>query len=345
MQIPFEKDFRIQYFSLLNDIFDSGFWSEGKKNKEFESKFSDFVNIESRSVSSGGSALYAILKYINVEGYDVIVPTNTFIADARAVRLAGGNVVYADCNREDLCLSFEDMKSKVTAKTKAVILVHIGGHIAFETHEIAEYCDSHNIYLIEDCAHAHGANWEGKAPGQFGFAGAYSFYATKTMPLGEGGMVVSKDDKFIQWLDMYRNYGKKVDNGHVKYELLDGFNLRMNEFTAALGIIQLDRLPIILEWKRKLASKYDQIFDKHIKFPDGMVSGYYKYIVFDTNIAEETGKVFGLTDLGHHIDGLENMKLPNSEWVSNHHKCVPIYYGYEHYNDDINQLSNALIRR
>ena len=194
------------------------------------------------------------------------------------------------------------MVSKVTADTKAVIIVHIGGHIAFEIEKIAKYCEKHNIALVEDCAHAHGAKWNGKAAGSYGLAGSYSFYATKTMPLGEGGMIVSKKTELIEWME---------------------------------------RLPVILEWKRSLAQKFDRIFDNRVTLPDGMKSGYYKYIVFDQDLKEETGKVFNHTDFGNEIEGTE-LELPNSYWVAKHHKCVPIYYGWDKAGLSVEEIKKYL---
>ena len=342
MKIFMEDEYISKFFEYEKEIFEDGFWSCGSKNELFEKKFGEKVNLFSRTVSSGGTGLYSILKYINVEGMEVILPTNTFIADAYAIKMAGGKVVYADCNKEDLCLSFNDMKKKITKNTKAVVVVHIGGHIAFQINEIADYCREKGIYLIEDCAHAHGASWNGKSAGSFGFAGFYSFYATKTLPLGEGGMVVSQNEEFINWFEKFRNYGKRVEDGKVLYDLAEGFNFRMNEFNAALGLVQLERLDEILERKRKLAAKYDQIFDKRVVFPEGMQSGYYKYIAFDVNLTEETGRVFGIKDLCHNVEKLD-LELPNSIWVAEHHRCVPIYDGYRYSEESVEFLEKQLI--
>lgn len=342
MIIPFEEEYRKKFYELENQIFDSSFWSEGPMQREFERKFGEYVRLGARAVSSGGAGLLAILEYVGVRGKDVIIPANTFWADARAVQMAGGNVVFADCNKEDLCLSVEDLKKKATKNTKAVIVVHIGGHIAFQIEEIAEFCNNNGIALIEDCAHVHGGWWNGKTGGHYGIAGAYSFYATKTMPLGDGGMVVSKNQDLLDWIEKYRNYGKEVVDGHVYYKIPDGFNLRINEFTAALGIIQVDRMPKIVEWKRNLAKKYDEIFPNRVKFPEGMESGYYKYIVFDTYLKQETGKVFGPGDLGDVIAGVD-AAVPNSHWVTEHHRCAPIYYGYESAEKNIDELREILL--
>lgn len=344
MVLPFEAEYRQRYYQLLDEVFESNFWSDGKMTRKFEEKFEEFTGLFSCAVSSGGAGLLSTLEYVGVRGKEVIVPANTFWATAQAVKKAGARVVYADCNREDLCMSFEDMTKKVTSDTKAVIVVHIGGHIAFEIEKISQYCKEHNIALIEDCAHAHGAEWNGKAAGSWGVAGSYSFYATKTVPLGEGGMVVSTDKELIKWMKKFRNYGKEVINGNVvTYPMKEGFNYRINEFTAALGIVQMERLPMILEWKRNLARKFDCIFDKRVILPEGMKSGYYKYIVFDQDLEEETGKVFNYTDFGNEIEGIE-MVLPNSYWVAAHHKCVPIYYGWDKSNDSVEGIRAHLIK-
>lgn len=342
MKLPFPENTRNKYFDLLNSVFESNFWSEGRMIKDFEKNFTDFTGLNSMAVTNGGIALLSLFEYAGVRGHEVIVPANTFYATSLAAKKAGANVVYADCNRDDLCISLEDIKKKVSAKTKAICVVHIGGHIAFRIDEIAAFCKENNIFLIEDCAHAHGATYKGKAAGSWGLGGAYSFYATKTMPLGEGGMVCSRDNRMLDWLKYYRNYGKHVQNGNVSYKLPNGFNFRMNELTAALGIVQLERLPEILSWKRKLAEKYDRIFEKTVKFPEGMESGYYKYIVFDYELKQATGKVFSKSDFGPEIEGI-HYDLPNSIWIAEHHKCPPIWYGWEHADRSIDELRSLLI--
>lgn len=339
MVLPFDEGCRKRYFSLLNEVFDSNQWSEGKMQRIFEEKFGELVKLSARAMSNGGAGLLAILEYLDVKGKDVVLPANTFWATAQAVKKAGGNPIYADCNKEDLCLSCESVKEKITSNTKVVIVVHIGGHIAFQIEAIKKLCEDKGIFLVEDCAHAHGAEWNKKKAGSWGIAGSYSFYATKTMPTGEGGMVVSKDLNLIDFVEKYRNYGKKVIDGKVTYQITTGFNYRINEMTSALGIVQIERLDDILAWKRQLAEKYDEIFDNRVIFPEGMVSGYYKYIVFDYPLKEQTGQVFGINDLGYRIDN-KKFTLENSEWVVEHHKCAPIYYGW-----DKGMLTSEQLRR
>lgn len=341
MKVIFESEYRKEYIDLLDQVFDSGFLSQGKVQEQFESLFAESAGLECAAVSNGGAALGMLYEYANVKGGDVLVPANTFWATTAAAIRSGGRPVYVDCNRDDLCMSFDDLRRKITSDTRAVCVTHIGGHIAFEIEQIAEFCAHRNIVLIEDCAHAHGADWNGKTAGSWGLGGAYSFYATKTMPLGEGGMLVSRNADFIQWAKMHRNYGKAVCDGRVTYPDPNGFNFRMNEVTAALGIVQLKRLPKILEWKARLAERFDRIFERRVCFPEGMVSGFYKYIVFDYDLAEETGRVFDRTDFGNEIQAVP-ADIPNAEWIADHHRCAPIWYGWEKADLPDDELKKAL---
>ena len=230
---------------------------------------------------------------------------------------AGAHVEFVDCNRDDLCISFDDFVRKAEEhKPKAAWLVHIGGHIAFQVEEIAEYCRSEGIALLEDCAHAHGASWNGKKPGSWGDAGVYSFYATKTISTGEGGLLVSANEDLIKYSKSYRNYGK------FAYKV-EGLNYRMNEFAAAIGSIQTDRLDAIIAWKNEYAEKHlNPNFSKRLVLPENMISGLYKYIVFE-KIKKSTGKVY---DEPCHKIMKKVYDLPNTDWVADHHWCVPLYY-------------------
>ncbi|MFH1090806.1 MAG: DegT/DnrJ/EryC1/StrS family aminotransferase [Pseudomonadota bacterium] len=335
MRIPFEPEYQLQYFELLKEVFKSDFLSEGEMTRRFEAAFAGETGsgVEAIAVTNGGMGLLALLEAAQVAGGEVIVPANTFMATPLAVQRAGGRVVWADCNREDLCLSLSDLKKRITSKTRAVVVVHVGGHLAFEIEEIASFLAEREISLIEDCAHAHGARFRGRAAGTFGLGGAYSFYATKTMPLGEGGMVVTGDRRVADYVRRWRNYGK------FDYEV-SGFNARMNEVTAALGLVQMERLPRILQWKRELAGKYDQIFPRRVRFPQGMISGYYKYIVFETRLKEETGRVF---DRPCHEITKTGEWLPNTDWVRSNHACPPIYYGWDGAELSLSELETRLL--
>ncbi len=315
--IGFEKEDLKTLHEHWNSIVATHQWTEGRFTRAFEEKWSEYNNLESVSFSSWSGAAMAALAYFNLRGKTVLCPSNTFMATPLSVVNAGAQVEFVDCNRHDLCMSCEDLKIKIDAhRPAAVWVVHIGGHVAFEIDEIAALCKSRGIILLEDCAHAHGASWRGKRPGCWGDAGVYSFYATKTISTGEGGMLVTGDKGLAEFARQYRNYGKP------DYAVA-GLNYRMSEFAAALGCVQVDRLDEIVAWKREYArSHLDPLFSNRVVLPEGMMSGYYKYIVFDP-VEKSTGKVY---DTPCHRIMKKGGNFPNTDWVAENHWCPPLYY-------------------
>lgn len=315
--IGFDDRDRGRLHQMWDEIFDSNRWTEGPVTEAFESAWAEWNRLSSVSFSSWTGGALAALDYCDVRSQTVLCPSNTFMATPLAILKAGGKVRFVDCNREDLCVSFADFKAKAEEhKPRAAFLVHIGGHIAFEAEAIADYCRKNDIFLIEDCAHAHGASWYDRFPGSWGDAGVYSFYATKTISTGEGGMLVSSNEDLIAFARAYRNYGKSEHE-------IEGLNFRLSEFAAAIGLVQTERLEEIVREKNNYAREVlDPQHAGRLQLPEGMVSGLYKYIVFN-EIEKSTGKVYDQPChriLSHDVD------LPNTDWVSRNHWCVPIYY-------------------
>jgi len=323
--IGFDMRDKVRLHAMWDEIFDSNRWSEGPFVARFEELWSQWNGLSSVAFSSWSGAAMAALDFIDIRGATVLCPSNTFIATPFSVLRSGGHVQFVDCNRDDLCMSFEDFQRKAEQhKPKAVWLVHIGGHIAFQVDQISAYCRDHGIWLLEDCAHAHGAHWKDRKPGTWGDVGVYSFYATKTISTGEGGMLVSRHPELIEHAKKHRNYGK------FEYEV-HGLNYRMSEFTAALGVVQAERMDQIVEWKNNYAREVlDPQYPGRLQLPDGMVSGLYKYIVFDP-IEKSTGKVY---DQPCHRILKHDIDLPNSDWVAEHHWCVPLYYHGDSVEDE-----------
>lgn len=342
MKLYFTEENINEYMACVKDIVNNNQWSEGKYKKEFEAICEKEFGLRSIAVTNAGSALFLLYKYANVAGKDVLVPGNTCWPTVAAAKLAGANVIYVDCNKEDLCMSYDDMVNRITPNTAAITVVHVGGHIAFEIEKIAGFCKEHHIALIEDCAHAHGAQWNGRKPGSWGIGGAYSFYATKTITTGEGGMVVTANKEVEDYCRCQINYGKTNVNGKLQLAYQDGFNFRISEFTAALGWIQMKNLQNILSEKRMLANKYNAIFDKHIVFPKGMLSGYYKYIAFDQKLKQNVGKVFSENDQCYNIDATVSTELVNCKWIAEHHVCPPIYNGVDYIDKSPDEIKDIL---
>jgi perosamine synthetase len=315
-KINFDLNDKKKLFNYWDDIIKNNVWSHGKYTEIFEEKWSIYNNLDSVSFSSWAGAAEAVLKFYNLEGETILCPSNTFQATPMVTINNGSKVKFVDCNKDDLCISFEDLKKKIEIYSpKAVWVVHIGGHISFEIEKISKLCKEQNIILIEDCAHSQGASFNKKKPGSWGEAGIYSLYATKTISTGEGGVLVSQNKELINFAKSYKNYGKP-DNKII------GKNFRMSEFTAALGCVQIDRLDDIVSWKNEKVSNELKRFTNYLKLPTGMISGYYKFIVFN-EINNSTGKVY---DIGCHKIFNENVTLENTDWVNKNHWCVPIYY-------------------
>jgi perosamine synthetase len=316
--IGFDERDRSRLHALIDEVIDSNQWSEGKMVSRFEAAWEAWNEAPAVACSSWAGGALAALAFARVSGETVLCPSNTFMATPLAAVHAGARVEFVDCNREDLCMSFADFEAKAERlKPRAAFLVHIGGHIAFEVEQIASYCADHGIFLIEDCAHAHGASWNGRRPGTFGDAGVYSMYATKTVSTGEGGVLVSRSPELVEFARAFRNYGKP------SYEV-SGLNYRMSEFTAALGLLQTERMPEIVAWKNSVArSELDPLYPSRLTLPDGMESGLYKYIVLDW-LEKSTGRVYD--EPCHRIMGHSAVDLPNTDWVARNHSCVPLYY-------------------
>jgi perosamine synthetase len=315
--IGFDDRDRPRLHALIDEVLDSNRWSEADMVARFEAAWTAWNGAPAVAVSSWSGGAMAALHFAHVQGETVLCPSNTFMATALAAIRAGADIQFVDCNREDLCMSFADFEAKAEKhKPKAAFLVHIGGHIAFETQQIADYCRERGIFLVEDCAHAHGASWDGRKAGTWGDAGVYSLYATKTISTGEGGVLVSNRPEVIDHARAFRNYGKPTYGVH-------GLNFRMSEFTAALGLVQIERLPEIVAWKNDVArAELDAQYPSRLELPSGMVSGLYKYIVFDW-LERSTGRVYD--EPCHRILG-HDVELPNSDWVARNHSCVPLYY-------------------
>ena len=315
--IGFDHRDRARLHELWDRIFDADRWSEGALVAEFEEAWSRWNGLEAVAFNGWTGAALAALEWAGVRGHTVLCPSNTFMATPLAAVRAGANVEFVDCNRDDLCMSFDDLERKLEEhRPRAVFLVHIGGHLAFDVERIAGLCRSEGVLLIEDCAHAHGAALHGRRAGTWGDVGVWSFAPTKTISTGEGGMLVSRHADALDLARAFRNYGKPDYS-------MPGLNFRMNEFTAALGIVQTGRLDEIVRWKNEAARAHlDPIYASRLQLPDGMTSGLYKYIVFEP-VERSTGKVYD--EPCHRLLGRSD-DLPATDWVAQNHWCVPLYY-------------------
>ena len=215
--IGFDDRDRARFHELIDDVLDSNRWTEADMTARFEAAWEEWNELPSVAMSSWAGGAMAALHFAGVAGGTVLCPSNTFMATPLAAIRSGAEVQFVDCNREDLCMSFADFEAKAQQhKPRAAFLVHIGGHLAFDSQQIADYCRAHDIFLIEDCAHAHGASWRAPhakhvvaKPGSWGDAGVFSLYATKTISTGEGGVLVSRRPEVIEHARAFRQLRRR----------------------------------------------------------------------------------------------------------------------------------------
>ena len=284
LRIPFAREDYDFLRQGVEEVLGSGLLTLGKYTREFESAFGEFTGAKHCvAVNSCTAALEIIVRALGIEGASVIVPTNTFLATGLAAMHAGNRVIFADSDPATLCLDVADVERRIQEDTRAVILVHIGGNITPQYYQLKALCEARNLYLVEDCAHSHGSTIDGRSSGTLGIAGAFSFFPTKPLTTGEGGMVVTNDDAVYEQAIMLRNQGKNPALGSHISEM--GHNFRMNEITALMGVQQTRKAPDVIQDRRRIARYYDQALQdvgglRPISIAPNTLSSYYKYIAY-----------------------------------------------------------------
>lgn len=253
----------------------------GPMVKKFESEFSKFVRTKyAVAVNSGTAALHLSLLAANVGfGDEVIVPSFTFIATAEAAVLAGAKPVFVDINPNTYNIDPEKIEEAITSRTKALIAVDLYG-LPADMKPISEIALKHGLTLIEDAAQAHGASYKGKPAGSYADIACWSFYASKNMTTGEGGMITTNNAEYAEKIRCMRAHGEKEEY----MSSMIGHNYRMPEMEAAIGCIQLSKLPSFLEKRRRNAEELTKNLGENETLqlpiePKGFKSSWYLYTV------------------------------------------------------------------
>ena len=328
----------------------------GSYTRKFEKAFAEQSRVKyAVAVNSATAALEMTVQTLSDFDFDhdeVLVPTNTFPATVAAVIHAGLTPKLTDVNPETLCIGLSDIEQNMTEKTKMVIAVHIGGLVCPEIEEIRRFCSENGLYLIEDAAHAHGSTLHGQKAGSFGIAGCFSFYATKVMTTGEGGMITTNSFRLMEQACIIRDQGKA--DFHSSKIIRLGSNWRLPEINAAIGIVQLRRLPEIIRKRNQVANCYDNAFEGLVGFvprttPSGVqtsytVNNFYKYVVLlnDCPLSRDEAKA-RLKARGVHCSGevydppvhlqpfyrqyfgAKQGDFPNAEMAAKKMLCLPIH--------------------
>lgn len=260
MIIPFlnlnkiNNRFKKQFTKIMGNLLTKGEYILGSELKKFEKEFSKYCDSKySLGVGNGYDALFLILKALDIKkGDEILVQKNTFIATWMAISNIGATPIAVDFSSKDFSICCKDIKKKITKKTKAILAVHLYG-VPCDVSKLKKICRENKIFLIEDCAQAHGATFRNKKVGSFGIASAFSFYPSKNLgALGDGGAVVTNNKKIYLKIVELRNYGSTQKNIHN----VIGFNSRLDEIQAAFLRKKLSYLDMDNSKRRKIAELY-----------------------------------------------------------------------------------------
>lgn len=230
--------------AAIREVVLSGNFVSGKNVAEFERRFASYIGTSgAAAVNSGTAALHIALAVFGIgPGDEVIVPALTFMSTVTCVLHQNAIPVFADIDRESFCISPEDIRQRITPRTKAIIPVHLFGNAA-EMDEIMAIAGEYGLFVLEDGAQAHGTEYKGRRVGSLGHMGTFSFFATKHMTTGEGGIITSDNEAWLERARRIRSHGMTGRDDHVEL----GYNYRMNEFAAAMGLVQLEKLELFNE--------------------------------------------------------------------------------------------------
>lgn len=338
----------------VEEVLKSDFLTTGPKIAEFERKFADYVGAKyAVAVSNGTAALHIACMAAGIgKGDEVITTPITFAASANCALYCGATSVFADIDPVTYNISPESVESHVTERTKAIIPVHYTGQTC-DMDAIHKIADKYNLIVIEDAAHAVGAEYKGKKIGSLSDMTEFSFHPVKHITCGEGGIVTTNREDLYEKLKLFRTHGitreekflHKVD-GPWYYEQIDlGYNYRITDIQAALGISQLGRIDKFLEKRKKIAAKYDEAFRDFngIEIPkqaEYSNSAYHLYVIkVDKSIRKALFEYLRANNIGvnvHYIPvytfpyyrehGYENVKCENAEKLYESIISIPIYY-------------------
>ena len=247
------------------DTVKSGWWSMGPRVAEFEEAFAQLCGAShALAVANGTAALHLALLAVECgPGDEVLVPSLNFVAAANTIVHTGATPVFVDISGDDnLNMDPADVEAAITPATKAMVVLHYGGYSS-DMGELMRIAEKHSLVIVEDAAHAPGGTYEGRKCGTFGAIGCFSFFSNKNLPVGEGGMIVTDDDDLRERLRLLRSHGMTTltwdrHRGHAhSYDVVThGFNYRLDEIRAALGLVQLRRLPKENEQRAGVSARY-----------------------------------------------------------------------------------------
>ena len=335
------------------EVLRSDYVTTGPKVNEFEERVANYCGAKyAVAIANGTAALHAACIAAGIgKGDEVITTPITFVASSNCVLYCGGTPVFADIDEKTYNIDPDDIERKITSKTKAIIAVHFAGQPC-DMDRINEIARRHNLIVIEDAAHALGAEYKGRKIGSISDMTTFSFHPVKHITTGEGGMILTNNKDLYEKLILARTHGitknpdkmEKCDGGWYYEHISLGYNYRITDFQCALGISQMNKLDKFVAERRKIAAKYDKAFENDDRIvtpyqsPEGK-SAYHLYVIKIGNRKEMFDKlrVAGIGVIVHYIpvytqpyyrhNGYENTKCVNAEQYYECALSLPIYPG------------------
>jgi len=330
----------------------------GPWKDRFESGFAKYVGVpHAISLNSCTTALTICLSHGGARGHDVLVPSGSFVTDVSSVIFAGGNPILVDMDPETLAIDLEDAARKITPRTRAMIWVHLTGVISKDFEKIAAFAKKHGLYLIEDAAHALGSEINGRMAGSLADASCFSFYPTKTLSTGAGGMITTRDDALRRYAEQMRLFGKESETGEIIHLGNDWF---LDEIRACIGALALTDLERQVARRREIADRYhaalaNQPGIRLVNVPVNCKPGWYQYPVFLADTLNH-GEVVAALKEQHKIEckaiyrpthkekvfeHLDDGSLKNTEATLRRSLCLPMHA--ELSDQDVDTVAAALI--
>ncbi|MCA1293924.1 DegT/DnrJ/EryC1/StrS family aminotransferase [Paenibacillus sp. alder61] len=311
------------------DCIDTGWISaNGKYVTEFEEKFADFCGTKhALSCANGTVALHLpLLAYGVGQGDEIIIPTFTYIATANAVKYCGATPVLVDCQNGSWGIDPNKIEEKITTRTKGIIVVHLYGH-PVDMDPVMEIAKKHNLFVIEDAAEAHGAEYKGKVVGSIGDVGTFSFFGNKIISTGEGGMITTSDNELADRMRLLR--GQAMDPTRRYWFNEVGYNYRMTNLQAAVGLGQLENISWHMGQRRRIAaeyierlSQYSELFTLQPEMPWAKHAYWMVSILLSDKVKASRDEIMSMLE----DDGIETRPLFYSM-----HQMPPYYDGSSDY--------------
>lgn len=266
----FKPSYDKRELEALKEPFESGWIGLGPKTKAFEENFANYIGVEHAvGVNSATAALHLALMIADVKGCEVITTPMTFVSTNMAILYNNAIPVFADIEKDTLNIDINEIEKKISPKTKAIILVHYGGH-ACDMDSIMKLARHHGIKVIEDAAHACGGEYKGQKLGSIGDIGCFSFHAVKNLATGDGGMITlhdADDDsrlRKLRWVGISKDTWNRseIDNKYSWFYTVEevGYKCHMNDITAAIGLVQLEKLDGLNERRMEISRVYNENF-------------------------------------------------------------------------------------